>query len=379
MTSRNLGVVALTLSQMIIINEAAQRCKVRVRFIILSAYEKAPRLIEGFEVEQSAEFSLRAFLKGRFEAITLLRHCDIVFNIGEGDSFSDIYGNKRLGLQVLANLLTRIYGKQLIVSPQTIGPFNSFLGKKLSKIGLFPAARIYARDYLSMECLNKMQYQDRSEEVIDVAFALPFVQPARGKSNAVRVGINVSGLLYNGGYKGRNEFGLTLDYRVLVEGVCEFFLGQPDIEVYLVPHVISDSFNVENDLWVSEKLIERYPELRLAPHFDTPIEAKSFISGLDFFTGARMHACIAAFSSGVPVLPMAYSRKFNGLFNSLEYPHVLNCLTTDTAAALQMLRQAFERRVQMANEVKAGNLIAQAKLEAYTAQISTLLQTIEGN
>ena len=44
------------------------------------------------------------------------------------------------------------------------------------------------------------------------------------------------------------------------------------------------------------------------------MEAKSHISGMDFFIGSRMHACIAAYSSGVPVFPLGYSRKFTGLF-----------------------------------------------------------------
>ena len=65
----------------------------------------------------------------------------------------------------------------------------------------------------------------------------------------------------------------------------------------------------------------RYPRAIVAPAFRTPVEAKSYIAGMDFFAGARMHACIAAVSSGVPVYPLAYSRKFNGLFvETLGYP-----------------------------------------------------------
>jgi len=374
-TSGNLGVSALTLSQMKIINEVAQRHKVRVRFILISFSlgKEAPFMVDGFEVVRCAQFSIRAFMKGRFDAISLLRQCDIVFSINGGDSYSDIYGNRRLFLQVLANLFARLFRKPLIMSPQTIGPFSSFLGKLLGGIGLLVVDRIYARDHLSMQYLRKTRYSNKSEEATDVAFALPFERSSRECSTSVRVGINVSGLLYNGGYTGRNEFGLALDYRTLIEDVCKFFLAQSEVEVYLVPHVISDTVEVEDDLRASKKIIERYPGLRLAPQFSSPVEAKSFISSLDFFTGARMHACIAAFSSGVPVLPMAYSRKFNGLFNSVKYPHVLDCLALDTASALQMLRQAFEHRAQLAVEVEAGNRIAQDKLKVYTEQISELL------
>ena len=374
LTSGNLGVGALTIGQMKIITEAARRCEARVRFIIISPCEETPFLVEGFEIVDRAELSRHAFMTGRFKAITLLRQCDIVFNICAGDSFSDIYGNKRLTMQVLANLLVRLYRKPLVMSPQTIGPFSSFFGKLLGKIGLSVANRVYARDHLSMQYLSQTKFHNKSEEVIDVAFALPFERPTRESNDPVRIGINVSGLLYNGGYTGRNEFGLTLDYRALVEGSCEFFLSQSNVEVYLVPHVISDEVEVEDDVRASKKLIERYPGLRLSPRFFSPIEAKSFISGLDFFTGARMHACIAAFSSGVPVLPMAYSRKFNGLFNSLKYPHVVDCLNLDTTSALQMLTQAFEHRTQLASEVEVGNRIAQTKLDVYTKQVSELLK-----
>ena len=373
LTSGNLGVGALTISQMKIITEAGRRRNARVRFIIISPCEETSFLVEGFNVINKAEFSRCAFMAGHFEAITLLRQCDIVFNIGAGDSFSDIYGKKRLIMQVFANLLVWLYRRPLVMSPQTIGPFSTFCGKQLGKIGLSVADRIYARDHLSKQYLDQMKYNSKSGEVIDVAFALPFERPSHKDDGCVRVGVNVSGLLYNGGYTRRNEFGLTLDYQTLVKGACKFLLSQPDVEVYIVPHVITDTEEVEDDLRVSRKLVELYPGLRLAPRFYSPIEAKSFISGLDFFTGARMHACIAAFSSGVPVLPMAYSRKFNGLFNSLSYSHVLDCLTLDTASALQMLIQTFERRAELTAEVEMGNHIAQAKLEIYTEQVSKLL------
>ena len=86
-----------------------------------------------------------------------------------------------------------------------------------------------------------------------------------------------------------------------------------------------------------------------------------------------MHACIAAFSSGVPVLPMAYSRKFNGLFNSLAYPHVLDCLETDTDRAYAQLIDAFEQREALAVAVAEGNRIARDKLEVYTHELAEQL------
>ena len=37
---------------------------------------------------------------------------------------------------------------------------------------------------------------------------------------------------------------------------------------------------------------------------------------------SRMHCCIGAYSSGVPVFTLGYSRKFNGIFiDTLKYPY----------------------------------------------------------
>lgn len=371
-TSDNLGVGALTFGQMALIKEAANRKGVNVRFLIVGTRGGTPYPLDQFDVESTAEFALRAFKSGNFSAIKLLHRANIVFDIGEGDSFADIYGNKRLTIQVAAKLLARIFGKKLVLSPQTIGPFKSPIGKMLGALGMSLAARIYARDHLSMAVLQKSNHRDRAAEVIDVAFALPFQKPDSKDDGIIRVGINVSGLLYNGGYGGKNEFNLTLDYKSLIERACEHFSDLPGVEVYLVPHVISDTLEVEDDLRASLKLVARFPKLKMAPRFKSPIEAKSFISGMNFFAGARMHACIAAFSSGVPVVPLAYSRKFNGLFNSLDYKHVLDCLTSDTENGFQFLVQSFERRELLSQEVSAGNQIAGVKLEKYVHELSSL-------
>ena len=80
-------------------------------------------------------------------------------------------------------------------------------------------------------------------------------------------------------------------------------------EVHLVSHVQSEIQEVEDDRRVASRLANDFPGVIASPLFNSPSEAKSYIAGMDYFVGARMHACMAAFSSGVPVTPMAYSRQ----------------------------------------------------------------------
>ncbi|MBK7050720.1 MAG: polysaccharide pyruvyl transferase family protein, partial [Rhodoferax sp.] len=49
---------------------------------------------------------------------------------------------------------------------------------------------------------------------------------------AKRVGINVSGLLFSGGYTGANQFELTVDYPTVIRELIGWFQSQPDVEVH---------------------------------------------------------------------------------------------------------------------------------------------------
>jgi polysaccharide pyruvyl transferase WcaK-like protein len=139
--------------------------------------------------------------------------------------------------------------------------------------------------------------------------------------------------------------------------------------------VNSHDFEVEDDYRVCQTLAQRYG-MRLAPRFVSPSEAKGYISGLHYFTGARMHACIGAFSSGVPVVPMAYSRKFNGLFSSLGYHHLADLKAHSTEQALQQVLQGLEDRENLAGQVATGNALAQQKLQRYEDYLAELFQSL---
>ena len=82
-----------------------------------------------------------------------------------------------------------------------------------------------------------------------------------------------------------------------------------------------------------------------------------------------MHACIAAFSSGVAVVPMAYSRKFAGVFGSLGYPHVADCQNSTAERIMESVIEAFAQRDSLRQSVKIGLAKANAKLMAYEAVV----------
>jgi polysaccharide pyruvyl transferase WcaK-like protein len=182
-------------------------------------------------------------------------------------------------------------------------------------------------------------------------------------------------LLASGGYTRDNMFGLRMDYPELIRRIISGFLQHPEMcEVYLVAHVIASGQNaLEDDLKACRDLAAEFPDVQVAPAFEYPSDAKSYIANLDFFMGARMHACVAAFSAGVPVVPMAYSRKFAGLFGSLGYNHTVDCTTDSTEDILVRIFESFENRDYLAAQAREALGVGLRKLKAYEDALGDIL------
>lgn len=379
LSSGNLGVGALTMANMALINHAANNVGISVRFKIIGNVGK--KLYDQSEFVDSIdiiEFSMGSFVRRPRLLWDAIKDCDLIFDIGEGDSFSDIYGMKRLAKLLIGQFAGHFNGVPYVIAPQTIGPFKNPFARKLAFSSLSKCHMLFSRDGLSQKHLLEQGLVSKSKEVIDVAFALPFKAGPDTRQKPVKVGFNVSGLLYNGGYSGGNQFNLRFDYREFIHDLLENFISKDDVEIHLVPHVLAEKISEEDDFKVSLALAKKYPGMKVPDRFRSPIEAKNYIAGLDFFSGARMHSTIAAFSSGVPVVPIAYSRKFNGLYSSLNYPYVVDGLLASHEEAMKIVLDSFENRDCLRKTVEKSNHIASERLTIYRKAIEGILVDVNG-
>lgn len=279
------------------------------------------------------------------------RDADFILDIGQGDSFADIYGERRFDLIDDIHRAARLLNKPYCLLPQTIGPFKDDKIRQQAVKSIEKATLVMTRDKQSLEyVLEIAPAQKNVREYIDVAFYMPYKKMFFSK-DFVHVGLNISSLLWHGGYTQDNQFGLKDDYQKVVRSLIEYFLSLPNVMLHLIAHVVGAERHVENDYAISYDLWMKYgrnPRLVLAPLALTPIDVKGYIAGMDFFMGARMHATIAAFSAGVPVVPMAYSRKFNGLFiDTLQYPYLADLKTSTATNALDIVKDAFAKRDEL--------------------------------
>lgn len=367
----NLGVGALTVSDIAILRSVAEKLNLELQISVLVGEGSAACCVGGDDITEVFMRPLRKPL----EYFKVIRAHDIVIDIAGGDSFADIYGDRRMFQTLLQKYLVHLAGRPLVIAPQTIGPFVKPLWRRLSLGTIKRSAVVCTRDQKSTAFLREMGYKGEAIEASDVALRLPYDTPSPAVEGArPKVGINVSGLLMAGGYTGKNELGLTSDYPSLIRDLISGFLQhEDDCEVHLIGHVVPTvRGGVEDDYQACLNLQAEFPEVTVAPPFETPSEAKTYIAGLDFFMGARMHACIAAFSSGVPVVPMAYSRKFEGLFGTLGYKQTVDCTTDHSEDIKTRIFAAYQDRIAIQATMATALAEGRAKLQRYEDALSDL-------
>lgn len=312
----------------------------------------------GFQLWLTRVFPfLRQKLKGNDTTLATLLRADAIFDITGGDSFSDIYGLRRIFQGYLLKRICQSTGKPFVLLPQTYGPFKSRLSRILARRVLSRSEVIYSRDKQGLAVVEELiGKSDKIHHCPDVAFVLDAIRPENEQVKQIEklkaqgrsfIGLNISGLLYNGGYSKDNMFDLACDYRELVKELISYFVQQQEYAVMLVPHVIPKNFPVENDFDACRKVFqslakrEKERTVVLDDGYDQN-EIKYLIGQCDFFMGARMHSTIAALSQCVPSVGMAYSEKFAGVFQTVGAENsVIDMRKHDIPVILKRIQDIF--------------------------------------
>lgn len=370
-SSGNLGVGALTVANLAIVRGVAEELGLAPEFVILGMRDGDTAPIVPPEVKTSV-ITMKAMVTpgGYWRTVGGL---DCVVDIGAGDSFADIYAAKRFFYMWMSKALAVARRVPLVLAPQTIGPFTRQPYSALAGAIMGRADAVVARDQRSFEVIGELSPKAKRVLATDVAFMLPFASRAdeRGGERP-RVGVNASGLLMHEDEAGTNRFGLSLRYGDFVRQLIAALLER-GAEVHLVPHATSRTDPRDDDSALADRLAAEFPAAIRVPNFAGPCEAKSYLSSLDFLVASRMHACIGAFSSGTPVVPVAYSRKFEGTFGLLGYDRLIPVTGIDAAGAVAYVLDALDRRAELAAEEAAGMKKVGELLDGYRAVLREVL------
>lgn len=241
-----------------------------------------------------------------FQMIKTMRKCDFIFDVTLGDSFSDIYSIDQCLSNIRFKFLAEIFGRKYILLPQTYGPFEDKKCRDRSIHILNHADYIFCRDKKSMEYIRALGIKSTHLQLTtDMAFALPYNEEKYTiDSNNIKIGINVSGLLWKGGFERKNQFGLSFDYRQFIYDILTYFTDKVNAEVYLIPHVIDNAESARDygivttyNSWVS--IISMFISLALymgirLSFVDYEKKVNDFLSTILLFTFSY-GCCILAF------------------------------------------------------------------------------------
>lgn len=373
-SNENFGCEALAYS---LINSLKKQCdknNIEVKYIFFCfkyLEEKKKQLCETLNIKyQNVEFveiTIKS-LKNVKNTEKYYKKCDFVVDMSGGDSFSDIYGLKRMLRESFYKLMAINNKIPLILGPQTYGPYNKKISKIIAKKILKNATLVFSRDEKS----SKLVYDISGIKPIDttdLALRLPYKKEEKTKNKSI--GINISALMWNEGFNGKNQFELKVNYKKYINDLIQSLKQKNEYEIYLISHV--NASGIEDDYKLCEELSQKY-NVYLAPRFKTSIEAKTFIATLNLLIGSRMHATIAAFSTEVPTISLAYSKKFEGLYKSINYNYYIDAKKYSTDEALKLTDKYISEIDKMIIDEKEALALAIEKLSIFDENLEKFMK-----
>jgi polysaccharide pyruvyl transferase WcaK-like protein len=237
-----------------------------------------------------------------------------------GDNYSFDYGYPRAFMELDCQLLKR--GIPLVLWGASVGPFSSdrrFEKEMARHLSLF--SLITVREGRSFRYLQDLGLENVAH-VADPAFVMPAEPVTDLELPEDFIGLNFSPMTARAAAGGD----INLFARMCAQSVLAVLKRLP-YPVLLVPHVSSHKItNDDFSFLMAVAEIAGMPERVsvLSPRYGAA-RVKGVIAKARLFAGARTHATIAALSSLVPTLSLAYSVKAWGI-NEDVFGHSDYCL-----------------------------------------------------
>ena len=249
-------------------------------------------------IRRSEEYALKKMYS---DVVAQAQDCDICVSIG-GDTYC--YGDNH-GIQVLTKELKKS-GKKIVLWGASIGE-EDLSEDKLRSLEVFDA--IFTRESLTYELLKNKNANKNIFLNPDPAFCMErdAVELIEGFTKDNTLGLNVSPLIE----------GYNPEITNITSDFIRYILENTTLKILLIPHVVEKG---NNDYEYMTRFYEKFKNsgrVEILPSDLNAKQYKGYIANTRFFIGARTHATIAAYSSGVPTAVLGYSVKSRGIAKDL--------------------------------------------------------------
>ncbi|MBN1420388.1 MAG: polysaccharide pyruvyl transferase family protein [Planctomycetes bacterium] len=281
-----------------------------------------------------------------------MAEADCALEVG-GDMYSLDYGAPDWLLELDRVLFST--GKPLVLWGASVGPFSAnpdVLRKMRRHLKRF--TRILARETETFAYLSSLGIERNVRLVADPAFLMEPRRPALDDGlarfiEAGPIGVNLS--FFAGRFRRSGNETSWLDMaRALIAGLARSNPGP----ILLVPHVFipeeGDHIFLSR---VAEGLGAWGERIAILPDTLSASELKWAISRTRVFVGARTHSTIAALSSGVPTLSIAYSLKARGINKDIfgHFDWYLPVTELTPAVLIEKVSRLLEREEEVRGQL----------------------------
>ena len=257
------------------------------------------------------------------DMLPYLNNAKAILSVG-GDNYSLDYGIPKLFTDLDDIALER--GKNLAIWGASLGPFDKYPEYEKYIINHFKAVTsIFARESATIQYLDEKGVNANVYAIADPAFLMDPTEPKatnnKLKIDGSSIGINLSPLMSNYITNGNVH-----EWAKIAAEILSTISRRIPRKLYLIPQVTTLNSNDYIFMKDAMSMMENPTDnIVLVPPIYNASETKWIISKMDVFIGARTHATIAALSSYVPTLSLAYSIKAKGI-NKDIFGDELYCL-----------------------------------------------------
>lgn len=303
-----------------------------------------------------------------------------------GESLTDYYGQVSLLKCLYPLALGRLLKRKVVVYGQSIGPFDRTIGRMIARFVLNRVSLIIARDEYSMEFLKKYKITKAPVyRTTDPAFIL---KPASKKRTeeilqiegfkrteaSIVIGVAASRGSFRRSVSGSGNIDETYQHFVgTLAQSLDALIERLNADILLIPHVISvrqDDRDVGRKIY---QLLKNRDRVKLIEGEYTTEELKGIIGECNLFIGSRMHANIAALSSHVPTIAIAYSHKMLSLMEGIGLTdYVCNIETITVADLTGKALNAWQNKTTFIDQLRVKMDEMKRKTEVSAKLVSNL-------
>jgi polysaccharide pyruvyl transferase WcaK-like protein len=319
---------------------------------------------------------VRAGLKPLYRSALFraIKDCDVVVsysdeNFKEGVSMlpSNVYWVLTWWTLLLSRtwdvLTSKFLRKSVVMLPNSIGSFRTWIGRLLARLALNSCDRILIREPRSFKTVESLGIKVPKILAADTTLLLnaeePFTESLQHPVLGVSVGVYSHSLPYREVKKFIEVISRALDSVVEKYGFSMVFL----------PHYVS-GFPLD-DLDVSRLIISSMRNKDRAKLVNTSSvdEYKAILSEVDMVISSKMHPAVLAVASYVPAMYIVYDNKQLGFFEQLG---MVDCTLPITEVSIESLQSKIEYVWGMRDEIRAKLKILipilQAKIKGAVGQ-----------